>query len=666
MQKSLSAHRLTPKLFNKKSIESYSHDKGRNFINRIETRAMSATRNLKSTFRGKSLTLDVKASYKMLILNWGKELEKHDKILEKFHIFAPLKYDIDATFHKLFSARSKDLIKQKLKHKKKNNLMKAGYLEQEIDLMFESENAIPNKNYGFENDEILLSTKYEKDEIKEEFDNMNCIDKNIINIQSEKQSAQNLINNDEQEAEKELPVEIIEEQENNTENDRNINYKSKPVSITNDRIDEQQEDETRTIVDENKTPIKVKAEDQDRDEIADDNNSAYSSPFKNDSAKERQEDAFTLLNSHPAEREFPDQDIQMKIRDKDIVFIYEIDDMIKQITSSDKLKPLDEHPEILDVLNKFSKLFRHYIRYRVVDIGDLVGGLFLDGFWKTLLITIDNILQSVDNRFKKRVIKLQQQYSKVIEQMNQKLADKDREMRAMDQTDYIETLKGKLELIKTEKIMYQKLAQDKLDFIEMLTSNDKKYPGFTGAKDLYDTARELIESIHIEKKNRVTSVSKLDDIFQTGKILRKTQTVETQTETSYIAPIKIKDIVLPTLDDHQIIQKYNHPFSDVLKFLNQESVKFEKKLTFEPYSLSEMFNISETILDRIGNDLLEKSQEYENNQKLLQKRNKSPRGRPRSPKRKKKKGKDAEGFPISYIRIDPNYPCIEQIYVQQI
>ena len=125
----------------------------------------------------------------------------------------------------------------------------------------------------------------------------------------------------------------------------------------------------------------------------------YDSPFKKSPSKPKTEnDAFALFGSHALDEEFPDQDIQMKIRDKDVVFIYEIDDIIKQLIGSTKNKVLEEETEILDILNRFSKLFRHYIRYRVVDIGDLVGGLFLDGFWKTLLITIDNILESIDNR----------------------------------------------------------------------------------------------------------------------------------------------------------------------------------------------------------------------------------------------------------------------------
>jgi hypothetical protein len=37
-----------------------------------------------------------------VILNWGKELEKHDKLLKQFSVLEPLSYDIDTTFHKLF------------------------------------------------------------------------------------------------------------------------------------------------------------------------------------------------------------------------------------------------------------------------------------------------------------------------------------------------------------------------------------------------------------------------------------------------------------------------------------------------------------------------------------------------------------------------------------
>ena len=116
----MSSHRYTPRLFKNNETEFYNKSIGKNFINRIERRAISATRKLKTNFDAASLALNMKTKYKMLIMNWAKELEKHDKILQKFHIFSPLKYDIDATFHKLFSSKSKSLIKQKLKHKKKN------------------------------------------------------------------------------------------------------------------------------------------------------------------------------------------------------------------------------------------------------------------------------------------------------------------------------------------------------------------------------------------------------------------------------------------------------------------------------------------------------------------------------------------------------------------
>ena len=148
MTKSVSSQRFTPQLFSNKGREVYSRETGRNFINRIEKRAMSATRNVQHAYKGSSLNLDAKPKYKMLVLNWGQELEKHDKILQKFHIFAPLKYDIDATFHKLFSKKSKDLIKQKLKLKKMNKLIKAGALENQIDLMFATDIAYPDKHHA--------------------------------------------------------------------------------------------------------------------------------------------------------------------------------------------------------------------------------------------------------------------------------------------------------------------------------------------------------------------------------------------------------------------------------------------------------------------------------------------------------------------------------------
>jgi hypothetical protein len=92
----------------------------------------------------------------------------------------------------------------------------------------------------------------------------------------------------------------------------------------------------------------------------------------------------------------------------------------------------------------------------------------------------------------------------------------------MDQTEVIERLRERIKVTEREKLEFQKLAQDKIEFIEILTSNDKRYPGFTGAKELYDTARELIETMHLEKMQRIKTVNKLDDIFETGKQARKT------------------------------------------------------------------------------------------------------------------------------------------------
>lgn len=191
-----------------------------------------------------------------------------------------------------------------------------------------------------------------------------------------------------------------------------------------------------------------------------DPNNIYESPFKHDPEKLNSYKNSTQYAAEP-DLEFPDKDIQMKIRDKDVVFIYEIDDIIKEYISPKGDLKIDEGTEIVDILNRYSKLFRHYIRYRVVEIGDLIGGLFLDGFWKTLLITIDKILMSVDQKCKQRVYKMHQQYEKLNEVMHKRLAEKDQEMRLMDMTDLVNDLERKLKLIKDEKKFYQELAQDK-------------------------------------------------------------------------------------------------------------------------------------------------------------------------------------------------------------
>lgn len=143
------------------------------------------------------------------------------------------------------------------------------------------------------------------------------------------------------------------------------------------------------------------------------------------------------------------------------------------------------------------------------------------------------------------------------------------------------------------------------------------------------------------------------------------QDVEVQTETSFISALKIKEIVLPSLDDHQIMRGFEHPFSKVLRFLDLETLDNPKKLTFEPQSMKRVFVTSEAILDRIGGDLLQFSQNYADELLLKEKKKKNSRGRPRSPRRRKKKGKVVEGLPLSFLRINPHYPNLETVYLHQ-
>ena len=254
-----------------------------------------------------------------------------------------------------------------------------------------------------------MGTKYEEQENKQGIASHDLTHENLNNFEGRPTS--NLET-------KQETVERTEAQQTpiSEENSKPVNTLSKnESSAKSDGIDSQnneeenntqavQDNEQKINRDENqkaiinlKTPLKHAVSEGARVNFEDE--PEYDSPFKKSPSKAKTEnDAFALFGSHALDEEFPDQDIQMKIRDKDVVFIYEIDDIIKQFVGSNKNKVLEEETEILDILNRFSKLFRHYIRYRVVDIGDLVGGLFLDGFWKTLLITIDNILESIDNR----------------------------------------------------------------------------------------------------------------------------------------------------------------------------------------------------------------------------------------------------------------------------
>lgn len=307
----------------------------------------------------------------------------------------------------------------------------------------------------------------------------------------------------------------------------------------------------------------------------------------------------------------------MKIRDKDVVFIYEIDDIIKQFITPGKNKVLDEESEILDTLNRFSKLFRHYIRYRVVEIGDLVGGLFLDGFWKTLLITIDNILESIDDRCKRRVVRMQKEYSRIIDQMYKRLAEKDEEIKAMDKSELIKELENKLKMIKEEKIMYQNLAQDKENFIEQLTNDETRVKAFNEAVSLYEKVKTLMEESYEDKSHGVRTIENLYNMFDTGRNLRKCLCVQTQTDFVTVAATKIKDIELPAMSDYELTQQYNHPFSTAFRYLNEETIDNPKRLTFEISNFVSIFKQNETVFDRIGDELLQFSQKCENDALLL-------------------------------------------------
>ena len=57
-----------------------------------------------------------------------------------------------------------------------------------------------------------------------------------------------------------------------------------------------------------------------------------------------------------------------------------------------------------------------------------------------------------------------------------------------------------------------------------------------------------------------------------------------------------------------------------MRFLNQETLEFTKRLTFEPLKLRDIFIINETVIDKIGNELIGYSQRREEElQQLLKK-----------------------------------------------
>lgn len=93
------------------------------------------------------------------------------------------------------------------------------------------------------------------------------------------------------------------------------------------------------------------------------------------------------------------------------------------------------------------------------------------------------------------------------------------------------------------------------------------------------------------KTSRVETVENLYKMFDTARNLRQKVWVQTQTEVSIVAGSKIKDIALPSLRDDEINETYNHPFSSLFKFMNRDTIEFEKRLTIDEPDSSKAVNI---------------------------------------------------------------------------
>ena len=53
-----------------------------------------------------------------VVLNWGQELEKHERLMGNFKTLEPLTYDLDTTFHKLFGKSSKNAVLGRIRNRK--------------------------------------------------------------------------------------------------------------------------------------------------------------------------------------------------------------------------------------------------------------------------------------------------------------------------------------------------------------------------------------------------------------------------------------------------------------------------------------------------------------------------------------------------------------------
>ena len=91
--------------------------------------------------------------------------------------------------------------------------------------------------------------------------------------------------------------------------------------------------------------------------------------------------------------EFPKKDVHVKIDKKDLVFIYEIDDIIQGINANALTKELKNANGEIQILHNFSRIIRQYAWHWVVEKGDFAGGLFIEGFWKSILATLDAIIK---------------------------------------------------------------------------------------------------------------------------------------------------------------------------------------------------------------------------------------------------------------------------------
>ena len=112
----------------------------------------------------------------------------------------------------------------------------------------------------------------------------------------------------------------------------------------------------------------------------------------------------------------------MKIEKKDVVFIYEMDDLCEKIMNGEHRRKINSDGELY-ALNNISRVMRQYTRHRVLQKSDLSGGLFLDSFWKAILLSLDLILQKKDNEVQKQIKEAEKKNELKIEINNMEIKD---------------------------------------------------------------------------------------------------------------------------------------------------------------------------------------------------------------------------------------------------